>query len=101
DPFRGVVDTAKVSIPLVARKAAEQLQWPEALVADPHARSQFYREGSITQPEFLRFGYLLAALVGGVVVVYAFGFVIFENPLDAASAARAMNGTVAGSPVSL
>lgn len=44
DPFRGVVDTAKVSIPLVARKAAEQLQWPEALVADPHARSQFDKE---------------------------------------------------------
>ncbi len=31
----------------------------------PHARSQFYREGSITQPEFLRFGYLLAALGTG------------------------------------
>jgi uncharacterized protein DUF4132 len=31
----------------------------------PQARSQLYRNGSITQPEFLRFGYLLAALGTG------------------------------------
>lgn len=44
DPFRGVVDTARVSIPLVARKAAEDLQWAEAMVADPHERAQFDKD---------------------------------------------------------
>ena len=44
DPFRYIVDSARLSIPLSARKAAEQLKWEETLVADPHQRTQFDKD---------------------------------------------------------
>lgn len=44
DPFGVIVASAKLSIPLSARKAAEQLKWEETQVLDPHQRTQFDKE---------------------------------------------------------
>ena len=44
DPFLTIANSARLSIPLSARKAAEQLKWEETLVADPHQRTQFDKD---------------------------------------------------------
>lgn len=44
DPFRKIVNSAKMTIPLVAGKAMESLRWPEMLVADPSERTLFEKE---------------------------------------------------------
>lgn len=44
DPFRRIVDSAQDTIPLAVGKAMESLKWPEALVADPSARTLLEKE---------------------------------------------------------
>lgn len=44
DPFRVIVDSARVSIPLAVRKAAEAMKWDEAMAGDAHARAQFDKD---------------------------------------------------------
>lgn len=39
DPFRNIVNSAQMTIPLAAGKAMESLKWPEAMVADPSERT--------------------------------------------------------------
>lgn len=40
DPFRSIVDSAKLSMPLAIGETMEALKWPEAMVRDPSQRTQ-------------------------------------------------------------
>lgn len=40
DPFRSIVDTARMTIPLAVGEAMKNLRWEEAMVADPYERTQ-------------------------------------------------------------
>ncbi len=40
DPFRSIVETAKLTIKLAVGKTMEALKWPEAMVDDPAVRTQ-------------------------------------------------------------
>src|SRR5688572_19336543 len=40
DPFRSIVDSAKMTIPQAVGDAMKELKWPEAQLADPFERTQ-------------------------------------------------------------
>jgi hypothetical protein len=44
DPFRSIVDSARLTIPLAVGETMRELRWPEALVADPSERTQNERQ---------------------------------------------------------
>lgn len=44
DPFRGIVDSAQVTIPLAIAETIKKLEWPEAAATDPSVRSENERE---------------------------------------------------------
>ncbi|MBX3463450.1 MAG: hypothetical protein KF830_09775 [Planctomycetes bacterium] len=39
DPFRSIVDSARLTIPLAVGETMRELKWPEAMVADPSLRT--------------------------------------------------------------
>jgi capsular polysaccharide biosynthesis protein len=44
DPFRSIVDTARLTIPLAVGETMKKLGWPEAQIADPFERTQEERK---------------------------------------------------------
>jgi len=43
-PFRGIVDSARSTIPLAVGEALDQMQWPDVQVLDPYSREQYERD---------------------------------------------------------
>ncbi|MCA8965093.1 MAG: hypothetical protein H6838_06730 [Planctomycetes bacterium] len=43
DPFRSIVESAKLTLPLAVDETVETLGWPEAMVTDPFVRSENVR----------------------------------------------------------
>lgn len=43
-PFRGIVDSARSTIPLAVGEALDQMEWPDVQVLDPYSRQQYERE---------------------------------------------------------